>query len=103
MPGLIESKRYTEAKASLCAQDDSGAEDALDALEWRLININALDEFTLITGVDPTRTTSYPIRCVVVPASTFTPALVAVFTVELFGVEEKILLLDVWVPDMGSE
>lgn len=88
MPGLIESKDYAASKELLCSKKQ-GAADAIDALEWRLVQCTSIDEFPAV-GDDNS------VRSIVIDATRATPAIVAVFTIEEHVGAEKILLLDVW-------
>ena len=105
MPGLIESKTYSESKARLCAEHER-AEDAIEALEWRLIHARSLEVFPAVQSDEPIKEGQHGsgiVRAIVVEASSSTPAVVAVFTTEQFCGVEKVLLLDVWLSDEDEE
>jgi hypothetical protein len=95
MPGLISSTRYEEAKKRLCLEN-VGAEATIDAIEWRLLDVTALDEFPIVPEVSKPADKP-PIRSIVVDATPHTAGIVAVFTTETHAGDEKILLLDAWL------
>lgn len=101
MPGLISSNRYSESKGQLC-QDNAGAEDAVDALEWRLMHSVSLEAFPPVPE-DAQPKGKAPVRSIVVDPSPHRPGVVGVFTIEAFGGDDKILLLDVWITEDDDE
>jgi hypothetical protein len=98
MPGLIGSKEYAAAKAALI-DSTPGADEAVDAIEWGLLNtaIADLRHFPIVHLHDVAKRDEPPCRSIMAGPSYGRPSLVAVFTTEFFDGEDKILLLDVWL------
>ena len=93
MPGLIESPPYTTSKAELCAQHQR-MDDAFDGAEWELQNATDFEGYQLIRN-----TSLGPVRTIQVEATLTTPGVVIVFGFERAGGEEKVLLLEAWLPE----
>ena len=103
MPGLIHSDDYGRAKTSLVGSM-SGADEAVEALEWSLLNtpLADLQNFPIVQVHDAT-SSDRPYRSIMTAATRGRPSLVAVFTTELFDGEDKVLLLDVWANLDGED
>lgn len=104
MPGLIASKNYAASKSAL-VDSVPGADEAVDAIEWDLLNTTIADirHFPIVHLHDVARHDEPPYRSVMVGASYGRPSLVAVFTTEFFDGEDKILLIDVWINLDGED
>lgn len=84
MPGLIESKKYTEQKEGICSGDPRlGA--IIDSLEWDLEDAVEFDEYELVANSPPIR------------AHSRDGDIVVIFGFEEFDGETKVHLLEVWV------
>jgi hypothetical protein len=99
MAGLIWSQRYIDAKSRMCGERQRTA-DAIEALEWRLLDMKDPTEFP---EVPEENQKGSPIRSIVISPTEHTPGVVAVFAMETFDGTDKALLIDVRFSEEDDE
>jgi hypothetical protein len=97
MPGLINSKEYAASRLALCSEGGPpGADEAIDAIEWMLLEAALDAEFPQARHGSSARYTS-------IEATQHTPAIVVVFDVEFHDGVDKWILLDVFVAEEDED